>query len=104
MKMCTRCGHCCSQIKCGVGAAVFGKTKGCPALESSGDLFSCGLVINPSKYVDLGEHAAWKGEWFSKMVRGMLGIELGCCSTPTNERIGLQMRKFAKSKERPAWN
>jgi hypothetical protein len=98
MRLCSRCGHCCSQIKCGIGSAIFGEIRECPALERVGDQFACGLVLHPSKYVDLGDHAGWKDEWFSKMVSGMLGIELGCCSSPQNKRIGMQMREFAKGR------
>ncbi len=104
MKLCSRCGDCCSKIMCGIGHAVF--TDGeeptlednydiCPALEKDGEIFSCGLVVHPSKYLNLGENAEWKDEWMSMFIGGMLGIELGCCSTMQNKRIGMQMRSWA---------
>jgi hypothetical protein len=49
---CNRCGQCCIKFPCSVGKFLFQQETGrCPALEQDGDLFSCGLVANPQKYV-----------------------------------------------------
>ncbi len=94
---CTRCGDCCTKYPCGIAHAVFydgpehERLMTCPALEREADGCTCGLVRQPSKYVDLGTNVEWKDEWFGRMVAGMLGIGMGCCSTPDSVREHAQM-------------
>jgi hypothetical protein len=95
-KICSKCGDCCKAIPCGIGFAIFGDHRPCAALEKYGDKYACGLVLHPSKYIELGEEAPWKDEWFSKMVGGMLGIGLGCCSSKEGERLSLELRERMK--------
>jgi len=91
-KLCTRCGDCCRAIPCGIGFAIFGDHRPCAALEKYGKQYACGLIQHPSEFIDLGEPATWKDEWFSKMVSGMIGIGLGCCSSLEGERISMELR------------
>jgi hypothetical protein len=96
-KPCTRCGECCRLSPCGICHAVFGDVDTCPALETVADGFSCGLVVHPCDFVDLGEAADWKTEWFGRFITGLLGVGMGCCSGPTADLVRKQMwaRKMA---------
>lgn len=96
MNICKRCGDCCSKIPCGIGFVIFGDQRPCPALENENGVFSCGLVINASKYIDLGVHSIWKNIWFGKMVSGMIGISLGCCTTKEGERLAIDLKTRIK--------
>ena len=82
-KKCQRCGICCKQELCDVALAVFEKDKQdppCPALEPHSDrTYSCGLMLHASEYMDIGEYAVWKDEYFRKIFSNMLGVGKGCC-------------------------
>lgn len=83
---CKQCGECCKSEVCLIGLALF-KTNElpCPALEFHGDdKYYCGLVLHMSQYVDLGEYADWKDEYFGKRFSEKLGIGKGCCSSFKN--------------------
>lgn len=62
-KPCTHCGLCCKAELCDLACAIFGpddftsdfvptRLPGpCPALEPDGDIFHCGLMDHPERYV-----------------------------------------------------
>ena len=79
-------------IPCGISFAIWGDIGRCNALEVHGNEYACGLVTNPSNYVNIGGHDTWRNDWFGKMVGGMLGIGMGCCSTMEGYRIAKQLR------------
>ena len=53
----------------------------CPALEQESGLYYCGLIRNPSKYVNyLVGNEEWKALYLSQMFGQWLGIGYGCDS------------------------
>ena len=78
---CQRCGKCCRAITCGIGFALLGAKRPCPALEYDGNLHRCGLVRKASDYLDVGKNAKWKDLFLSKLFSHMLGVGAGCCSS-----------------------
>jgi hypothetical protein len=47
---CNGCGQCCMNELCPLGNAVFKRWDGpCPALESEGERYACGLVKHPER-------------------------------------------------------
>lgn len=88
---CTGCGECCLAIPCGLAFALFDQpedsTFACPALEKAGDQYRCGLVLHPQQYIDLGEKAQWRDDWFGALIGLMLGIGVGCDSGPAAQKM-----------------
>ena len=76
---CNGCGFCCAAESCGLAVEFIGTTTGpCPAMEFDDGRFLCGLVRNPSKYLDtpaFGDHML--GAIFAQV----LGVGRGCDST-----------------------
>lgn len=98
---CTRCGKCCKAMPCGVSGALLGDWRGCAALEPKDDgTYQCGIVRKTSDYIDLGENATWKDDFMRGMFSHLLGIGLGCCSTPEGEEINRRMREAMSKKKR----
>ena len=76
---CNGCGLCCAAEPCGLAVELLGATAGpCPAMEFVDGRFWCGLVRNPSTYLDtlaFGDHML--GAIFAQA----LGVGRGCDST-----------------------
>jgi len=53
----------------------------CRALEKDGDLYFCGLMKKPSKYIDLGRKREWKDIFLANQFKEFLGAGRGCCSS-----------------------
>ena len=84
---CNRCGQCCIKFPCPVGKFLFQQETGrCPALEQDGDLFSCGLVTSPQKYVP---QSALPIEFsaLSKAAKVFIDAGGGCDAIFTGERV-----------------
>ena len=47
---CNGCGLCCTHERCPLAARIFGAGDQCPALETQGVSFVCGLVEHPDRY------------------------------------------------------
>lgn len=89
---CNRCGSCCEAMPCMVGMALLGDHRLCAALQDNDDgTRSCGLVVNPGQYIDMGERAAWKEKFFGNMVARLIGIGEGCDTDATMKAIGRDM-------------
>ena len=75
---CNGCGFCCAAEPCGLAVEFLGATAGpCPAMEFDAGRFWCGLVRNPSSYLDMpafGDPVV--GAIFARAV----GIGRGCDS------------------------
>ena len=75
---CNGCGFCCAADPCGLAVEFLGVTVGpCPAMEFEAGRFWCGLVRNPSSYLDMpafGDPVV--GAIFARAV----GIGRGCDS------------------------
>ncbi len=75
---CNGCGFCCAAGPCGLAVEFLGVTVGpCPAMEFEAGRFWCGLVRNPSSYLDMpafGDPVV--GAIFARAV----GIGRGCDS------------------------
>jgi hypothetical protein len=92
-EQCNKCGKCCLAIPCGISLAFFGSHGGCEALEQNPDgTYVCGLVEHASKYLDLGIEAAWKDEFLTNLFSHMLGVGMGCCSSPEGEVLTNKLR------------
>lgn len=50
MTKCNGCGLCCIAEQCPISIAIFKEAQVCPALESDGKTFFCGLMVDPKKY------------------------------------------------------
>jgi hypothetical protein len=96
-KKCKRCGRCCEAIPCALGIFACGEHRPCKALETINGKKYCGLVRDPCKYFDVGEHAEWKVKFLKKMFSHMLDIGMGCCSCPENEFLFREMRRRLSS-------
>ena len=82
MAGCVRCGRCCLAEPCDLATEFLGSDGACSALEQEADgLYSCGLVLHPSRYLDMGQAATWKDEMLVGWFRLLLGIGIGCDST-----------------------
>lgn len=81
-KPCTHCGICCKSEPCPIAVWTMGQTKGsCRALEKNGDIYLCGMMMEPSQYVDLGDKQEWKDRFLSQQIKSILGAGMGCCSS-----------------------
>lgn len=80
---CNRCGLCCIAEACVLGAAVFNQLDGpCPALETNGTDYSCGLVARPAHYAP-AQTAARGEELLRDAARLITGQAMGCdCRDP----------------------
>jgi len=77
---CNNCGYCCVMEACQFSVSVFGDNRTpCAALETHGDKFLCGLILNPNKYFPQ-KVSSKKAEIASQLMSEMLGIGKGCCS------------------------
>lgn len=47
---CTNCGVCCMAVRCSISVSLFGDGGPCPALEPSGEEYTCGVINNPGRY------------------------------------------------------
>ena len=94
MKECTRCGKCCMYYPCDIAAATIGSKRPCRALESADGVAVCGMVAHPSKYLDLGPEAEWKDDFLGGVFRKMLGIGLGCCTSPKTIEFAKELSEF----------
>jgi len=98
---CSRCGTCCKSIPCGIALALLCDRSPCPALEEVGGIYQCGMMVKPSRYIDIGGADQWKDDFLGKMFADMLGAGMGCCTSPQTEAIGDKMREaFAKKNSR----
>ena len=77
---CTQCGFCCKDEVCDIGLTI-GDSKPCRALEFIDDKYYCGMVMNASKYIDVGEYAKWKDDFWKGYFSNLLGINKGCCAS-----------------------
>lgn len=85
---CDRCGKCCKAIPCSIGLALLGDHRPCKALERKEDgTYECGLVRKTSDYMPLGKECEWKDDFLRNLFSHMLGIGLGCCSSPHTDLI-----------------
>lgn len=50
MARCNGCGLCCIAEQCPISLAIFNQAQVCPALESDGSKFLCGLMVSPADY------------------------------------------------------
>ncbi len=81
---CTRCGTCCRAELCGIALDFLQQGPPCPALERDGEVYVCGLVTDPQKYLDCGARQDWKHEYLSNLVAQGLGIGRGCDAVKAN--------------------
>ncbi len=72
---CNGCGACCMSVPCPISQAIFNKPS-CPALEWTGNAYTCGLFTNLSAYVP--GMTAWGGSALSQAFALLLGAGLGC--------------------------
>lgn len=99
---CTRRGKCCTAIPCGLGLALIGNYRPCVALECSKlGRYQCGLVLWPSKYIDLGDNHEWKDEFLGELFASMLGVGMGCCTSPGSNVLYSEIRRKYKLKVQP---
>ena len=91
---CNRCGLCCIQATCFLGKAVFDQKAGpCPALETNGSDYSCGLVNNPAHYAPA--QTAVRGEaLLSAAARLITGQGMGCDTRNPDEPRNPIYKKF----------
>lgn len=80
MEKCKRCGKCCIDIPCFLSKEILKDNGKCSALEFNDNQYSCGLCIEPSKYIDLGPSASWKDKYFSEMIKNLMGVGTFCDS------------------------
>lgn len=82
---CNRCGMCCEEELCVLGAHVFGDQAGpCPALSYDGQLSVCGLVDAPATFVRT--RAAMKGPLaLAKAAATLIGAGIGCDAQAVDE-------------------
>lgn len=94
VEQCDKCGKCCKSIPCSIGLALLGDHRPCKALELEKDgTFSCGLVKHTSEYVNIGRDHMWKDEFLGHLFSHMIGIGLGCCSSPHTDLVHAEMGK-----------
>jgi hypothetical protein len=68
-------------------------------LEPAGDgTFLCGLVLHPTKYIDLGGTEGWKDEFLGGVFEKMLGIGMGCCTSKATLAMAKRMTEFHKKR------
>lgn len=97
---CTLCGDCCrSGIPCIFGQILFDITESnpqiCPALETHGDYYLCGLLMKPQKWFSpLVGDIKWKCEAMADIARIYIGIGQGCCHNPTTDEVMNKMRQW----------
>lgn len=72
---CNGCGLCCIVSPCQLAVEYLGATDKCPALERSGDRYSCGLVTDPARHLGVFPES---GPMLSRMFGEMLGVGRGC--------------------------
>jgi hypothetical protein len=77
---CLGCGKCCKAIPCQIAIWTIGYFVPCKALEFEDGRHWCGMIRNPSKYVDLGPPAEWKDRFLGNEIKNLLGIGRGCDS------------------------
>lgn len=87
IKKCTRCGECCIENPCFLSRQLLINSGNCSALEKDGGQYSCGLYLKPTKYLDLGEHAAWKDKLFSEIIKNLMGIGKICEKNSPRELV-----------------
>ena len=77
---CIRCGACCREELCDLALTMLEQVQGppCPALEFDGRQHSCGLVLHPQRYINLGPIREWKDEHFGRYFEQLLGMGKGC--------------------------
>jgi hypothetical protein len=75
---CKRCGECCIKRPCFLSKEIPGNTGKCLALKKSDDIYSCGLYVNPSEYLDFGESPKFKCKIFSAGIRSLMGFSTIC--------------------------
>lgn len=80
MVKCRRCGKCCLKSPCFLSRDILGNKEKCKALEKTNGNYTCGLVREPSKYIDLGLKATWKDSIFRTAFSDLLGIGTYCDS------------------------
>ena len=90
---CTRCGSCCRAIPCGIGLFVCGDHRPCKALECVDGKYQCGLVVKASNYMNLGKRSKWKDDFLRELFSNMLGVGMGCCSSPEGKILHREMLK-----------
>ena len=75
---CNRCGQCCEESLCPLGARLFGRDLGpCPALLYEGNLSVCGLVAAPARFARV--RAARLGPTaLSQAAAVLTGSGMGC--------------------------
>jgi len=97
-KPCTQCGRCCKATPCGLAVEFLDDVSSpCKALELHDDgKYYCGLVVHPSRYIDVGEAGAWKDEFLGTVFASMLGIGRGCCSEAETEFVNSLAPLFAE--------
>lgn len=75
---CNGCGFCCAAEPCQIAVDYAGAAEGpCPAMQFEGDRFVCGMVRNPSRYMDVPPFA---DEIIGAMFARALGVGKGCDS------------------------
>jgi len=93
-KECSRCGDCCTKSPCGIALATVGGKAPCVALERVGDITQCGLMVHPSRYMDLGEETSWRDVFLGGVFAKMLGAGMGCCTSPATKALAEEMSAF----------
>lgn len=78
IKKCRRCGKCCIEKPCFLSKDIPGNNGKCLALEKRDDIYSCGLYVNPSKYLNFGESPEFKRKVFSAGIGSLMGISTIC--------------------------
>lgn len=78
IKKCNRCGKCCIEKPCFLSKDIPGNNGICLALEKSGGKHSCGLYVNPEKYLDFGESSEFKRKVFSAGIGSLMGTSTIC--------------------------
>lgn len=77
---CNGCGFCCAAEPCQVARDFAGFTEGpCPAMQFEESRFVCGMVRNPSRYIDTPKAA---DDFIGAMIGEALGVGKGCDSEP----------------------
>jgi hypothetical protein len=79
-KNCNGCGLCCAAEPCEIARDFAGITEApCRAMQFEGGRFVCGMVKNPSRYMDTPDFG---GQIIGGMFAKALGIGRGCDSEP----------------------
>ncbi len=102
---CYHCGQCClSGVPCTFGQILFDITEKnptvCPACEYENELYWCGLIKNPVKWlVPLVGNIEWKCEAMADIARIYIGIGDGCCTSPSKKEVISKMKHWCKAKK-----